>query len=435
MGVLKSDDRMRNALLGQDCLYSVVERSGNKQTARVIGSMVNYIYAPEESDAAIERMAATETRIVSLTITEGGYFIDEGTGEFTAEHPDIRHDLQYPDKPISSIGLIAEALDRRRRRGLPPFTLMSCDNLQGNGHVLKTVMLAFAELRDATIRRWIAENVAFPNSMVDRITPATTGADIASISERFQLEDAWPVLTEPFIQWVIEDEFSNGRPRWERVGAQIVSNVTPYEKMKMRLLNGSHLAMGYLGALAGYTYVHEVMDDPLLSAFVADFMEEVAPIVPEIRGVSIVEYKKVLVERFSNPTINDQVTRICSEGSAKMPKWVFPSITELLEMGGSIDLLCLVVASWIHYLRQGVDERGRPSEIVDAHAGELTAIAKEIGNDPCPMLAVKSVFGQGLPTSLAFVEKVETALQTLSAFGAIATVRHYLSQVGQSAPL
>jgi mannitol 2-dehydrogenase len=428
MGVLKSDDRMRDALKGQDCLYTIVERSAERQTARVIGSIVDYVYAPEERERAIEKMASAETRIVSLTITEGGYFIDEGTREFTQEHPDIQHDLRQPARPVSSLGYIAEALDRRRLRGLPPFTVMSCDNLQGNGHVIRKVLLAFAGLRDAALQQWIAANVKFPNSMVDRITPVTTPKDIAFLSARFGVEDAWPVVTEPFIQWVIEDEFCNGRPQWEKVGVQLVSDVAPYELMKMRLLNASHLAMAYLGALAGYTYVHEVMEGTLFRPFVEHFMEEVTPVVPKIPGTSVKDYKRVLIERFSNPTINDQMTRICSEGSAKIPKWVLPSIAELLEKGKSIELLTLVIASWIHYLRQGIDERGQLLTIIDARAAELTGIAKTAGTNPRSVLAIKSIFGQALPANALFASKVEVALRALSKLGVAPTIRQYLSQ-------
>ncbi len=426
IGVLPSDDRMRDALRGQDFLYTVVERSASGQAARVIGSLVDYIYAPENREAAIEKMAAADTRIVSLTITEGGYFIDEGTGEFLAHHPDIQHDLQHPKQPVSSVGLIAEALDRRRQRGLPPFTVMSCDNLQGNGHVIKKVLLAFTGLGNSALQHWIADNVAFPNSMVDRITPATTPTDIASVSDRFGLDDAWPVVTEPFRQWVIEDSFCNGRPQWEQVGAQLISDVAPYEIMKMRLLNGSHLAMAYLGALNGFTYVHEIMSDPLFRAFIENFMREVTPVVPKIAGISVEEYKNSLLERFSNPTINDQVTRICSEGSAKIPKWLLPSVVELLEQRGPIHLLSLVVASWIYYLGHGVDERGRALNIIDARAAELTAIAKRALTDPGSMLAVKSIFGEKLPANPTFVQAVENALEMLSRWGVPATMRIHL---------
>ncbi len=427
IGVLKADDRMRDALRGQDHLFTVVERSESVQSARVIGSLVDYIYVPGDRELAIERMAAPDTRIVSLTITEGGYFIDEGTSAFLAEHPAIQHDVQNPGEPASSLGLIAAALDRRRRRGLAPFTVMSCDNLQGNGHVIQRVLLAFAALSNPELEAWIAANVAFPNSMVDRITPATTPADIAWVADRFGVDDAWPVVTEPFRQWVIEDTFSNGRPQWERVGAQFTSDVASYEIMKMRLLNGSHLAMAYLGALHGFTYVQDIMADPLFTSFIEAFMEEVTPVVPAIPGTSVTEYKQTLLERFRNPTINDQVTRICSEGSAKLPKWLLPSIQELLDRGGRVELLSLVVASWIFYLGQGVDGNGRPLDIVDARASELMPIAKRGGADPRALLAVRSIFGETLPTHTGFVLEVERALHRLAETGVPATLRFYLS--------
>ncbi len=426
LGVLPSDDRMRDALLGQDCLYTVVERSAAGETARVIGSIAGYLYAPGDPEGAIEKLAAAETRIVSLTITEGGYFLDEGTGRFNPDHPEIRRDLEHPDAPRTSFGYIAAALDRRRLRGLPPFTLMSCDNLQSNGDITRGVLHTFAELRTPALAAWIAEHMSFPNSMVDRITPGTTEADREAVRAHYGFRDDWPVMTEPFLQWVIEDHFSQGRPRWEKVGAQLVPDVAPYETMKIRLLNGSHMAIAYLGALAGFTHVHEIMADPLFLRFVQAFMDEVTPVVPAIPGTSIPEYKATLVERFANPAIRDQVTRICSEGSAKIPKWLLPSIVELLAEGRPIHLLSLVVASWIHYLKVGVDERGRPLEILDARAEVLRQIAGTVKTDPKPMLALSLVFGQALPGNPLFVQGVEKALRLLSTSGVTATVRQYV---------
>lgn len=428
VGVLRSDSHMRDALKPQDCLYTVVERSAEAQQARVIGSLVDYVYAPSEREAAIEKIADPACRILSLTITEGGYFIDEATGEFNDRHPDIQHDLAHPDAPVSSLGLIAVALDRRRRRQIAPLTVMSCDNLQGNGDVVKRVIEAFSGMLHPDLRRWVVRDVAFPNSMVDRITPATTAADIVFLSRSFGVADRWPVVTEPFRQWVIEDHFSAGRPPWERVGAELVTDVAPYEIMKMRLLNGSHLAMAYLGAIAGFTYVHEIMQDPLYLSFIQKFMEEVTPVVPELPGTSIPEYKATLVARFANPTINDQVTRICSEGSAKMPKWVLPSIIELVRRRAPTRLLSLVVASWINYLGREQDERGRPMQIIDARSKELTAIARPIHSDPRPMLAVKSIFGDVLPAMDSFVGEVEKALQLLARAGTSTTIGFYLRE-------
>ena len=425
IGLLKGDLRMREALDGQDCLYTVLERSAENQTAQVIGSLVEYIYAPDDREAALERMAAAETRIVSLTITEGGYFIDEGTGRINLKHPDIQHDLEHPHEPITSVGYLVEALHRRMRRGLAPFTVMSCDNLQGNGHIAKQLLSAYSGLRDTTLQKMIDASICCPNSMVDRITPITTVQDKYFLQERFGIDDAWPVVTEPYLQWVIEDEFGCGRPRWEEVGAQMVTDVAPYELMKIRLLNGSHLAMGYLGALAGYTYVHELMQDQIIRHFTEAFMQEVTPAVPDIAGVSVTEYKRVLIERFANPAINDQVTRICSDGSAKLPKWVLPTLSELMKKGAPVDLLTLVIASWIQYLRIGTDEADRPLTILDPRAAELIAVARNGGADPAAMLSVGSVFGSSLPGNPMFVQKVAEALRMLSDRGAIATMRHY----------
>ena len=424
LGVLPSDLRMRDALLPQDHLYTLVERSASTETARVIGSLIDYIHAPGSLEAAIEKMSAPGTRIVSLTITEGGYFIDEGTGDFLADHPSIQHDLQNPAQPTSSIGLLAEALDRRRNRGLPPFTVMSCDNLQGNGHVISRVLRGYSSLSKPALEQWIAANVAFPNSMVDRITPATTPADIAFVAETFGIEDGWPVVAEPFRQWVVEDTFSSGRPQWERVGAELISDVLPYELMKIRLLNGSHLAIGYLGALAGFRYVHDVLADPLFAQFITAFMEEVTPVVPIIPGTSVEAYKRTLMERFSNPTINDQVTRICSEGSAKFPKWLVPSVSDLLARGAPTPLLALVVAGWIVYLAGDLDEKGQPLERIDARGPELTALAR---SSTSAILGVRSIFGEELPSHPAFPQAVASSIHALRRGGVHQTLRDALT--------
>ncbi len=424
LGVLPADARMRDALGAQDGLYTLVERSEGSYDARVIGSLTSFLLAPGAMETAVEKLAHPDTRIVSLTITEGGYFIDEATGAFLAGDPRITADLADPTAPQTSLGLLAEALDRRRTRELAPFTVMSCDNLQGNGHVTERVLTGYAELRSPALARWIRDHVAFPNSMVDRITPATTEADIDQLSTVHGYRDRWPVVTEPFKQWVIEDRFCAGRPRWERVGAEFTADVAPYEIMKMRLLNGSHLAMAYLGALRGFTYVHELMADPLLLRFTERFMEEVTPVVPRIPGVDVAAYKRTLAERFSNPTINDQVTRIASEGSAKIPKWLLPSIAELLAQGRSAKLACFVLASWIHYLARGTDEAGQPLEILDARRGELRPLAAAGSG---PFLAQRSLFGEALPANPAFTGAVEQALLAMEANGAAASMEAALA--------
>ena len=424
LGVLPADTRMRDALGAQDGLYTLVERSAGRYDARVIGSLTSFLLAPGATEAALEKLAAPDTRIVSLTITEGGYFIDEASGAFLAGDPRIAADLADPSAPQTSLGLLAEALDRRRTRGLAPFTVMSCDNLQGNGHVTERVLAGFAELRSPALARWIRDHVAFPNSMVDRITPATTEADIEQLSAIHGYRDRWPVVTEPFKQWVIEDTFCAGRPRWERVGAEFTADVAPYEIMKMRLLNGSHLAMAYLGALRGFTYVHELMADPLLLRFTERFMEEVTPVVPRIPGVDVAAYKRTLVERFANPTINDQVTRIASEGSAKIPKWLLPSIAELLAQGRPVKLACFVLASWIHYLARGVNETGKSLDILDARKAELRPMANA---GPKAFLAERSLFGDALPANPAFIGEVEVGMTALASKGAAAAMEAILA--------
>ncbi len=435
MGVLPQDGAMRDALRQQDYLYTLVERSASSQTARVIGSIMDFALAPENPEAAIERLADPEIALVSLTVTEGGYFVHEGTGEFAHDHPSIQHDVREPGSPLTTLGFLTAALRRRRDRGLQPFTVMSCDNLQGNGHVLRKVLLGLAELQDPALGRWIADHVACPNSMVDRITPATTQTDRDQLRQNFGIEDAWPVVTEPFLQWVIEDTFSNTRPPWEEVGAEMVTDVLPYELMKIRLLNASHMAMAYLGALAGHTFAHEVMQDPVFLAFVEAFMEEVTPVVPLIPGTSIPDYKRTLIQRFANPTINDRVARLCSEGSAKMPKWVLPSVAELAAKHDPTPLLFLVIAAWIKYLQSATDEHGKPIEVVDARAAELKRAAAPIGDDPRPFLAMHSLFGPAYFAEPAFANGVEAALRSLSTLGTRETMRRYTaaSREGASA--
>ena len=425
MGILPHDASMRAALREQDYLYTVFERGADAQSARIIGSIMDFVLAPEDPLLAIERLANEDTRLVSLTITEGGYFINEGTGEFSHDDQAIQHDIQWPNTPKTSLGYITAALKRRRDRNIRPFTVMSCDNLQGNGHTIRKVVLGLAELQDPTLRRWIADNVAFPNSMVDRITPATTPTDREQLEQQYGIADTWPVVTEPFRQWVIEDAFCNARPPWEEVGAEIVTNVLPYELMKIRLLNASHMAIAYLGALSGLTYAHEVMRDSVFNQFIRAFMEEVTPVVPLISGTSLPSYKSTLIERFANPTINDRVARLCSEGSAKMPKWVLPSVVELAERPSSTKLLSLVVAAWIKYLQSPTDERGNPIEVVDIRAQELKRATERIGDDPRPFLAIKSLFGSAFFVEPAFANDVAAAMKSLSRIGGKETIRLY----------
>ena len=309
-------------------------------------------------------------------MTEGGYNFHPVTGEFDADNPAVQADLQPGAIPTTTFGLITEALVRRRERGIAPFTIMSCDNIQGNGHVASTVFTAFARLRDAELGDWVAAEVQFPNSMVDRITPGTTDEDRAQISERFGVEDAWPVVCEPFTQWVLEDKFSLGRPPLEDVGVQVVDDVEPYELMKLRLLNASHQALCYFGYLAGYRLVHEVAQDPLFAGFLRSYMDaEATPTLSPVPGIDLDAYKGQLIERFSNSAVRDTVARLCAESSDRIPKWLLPVIRENLAAGREVPLSAAVVASWARYA-EGVDEDGQPITVVDRMADRLTADAQ-----------------------------------------------------------
>ncbi|OKH53329.1 mannitol dehydrogenase family protein [Scytonema sp. HK-05] len=426
VGLLEYDKRMRDALNSQDCLYTLVERSPEGDRARVIGAIAQYLFAPDNRQAVINALGDPKCRIVTLTITEGGYYYIEGSGEFDANHPTIQYDLQHPDEPIGVYGFLTAALDHRRKQGIAPFTVLSCDNLQGNGNIARKMLTAFAQMRDPELGRWVAEQVAFPNCMVDRITPATTEPDIKMVAEQFGIEDAFPVVAEPFLQWVVEDNFCAGRPDWEAVGVQMTSDVHPYEMMKIRLLNASHLLIGYLGSLAGYTYVHEVMADPLIRQAVDHLMAEVTPTLQPVPGIDLDNYKKTLIERFANPKIRDQLPRLCLNSSAKMPKFVLGSVRDALRQGEPIDYMSLTVAAWFRYLN-GQDDQGKPIPIDDPMADILTQRARSAGSDPKPLLSLSEIFGD-LPQSSRFVESVTNHLHRLYELGAKETLAQF-SQV------
>jgi mannitol 2-dehydrogenase len=422
VGVLPGDRRMKEAMDAQDCLYTLVLKYPDGTfEPRVIGSIVEYLFAPDDPEAVIEKMAGAATRIVSLTVTEGGYNFNAVTGEFDAENPDVVHDLQPGVAPKTTFGLITEALARRRERGQAPFTVMSCDNIQGNGDAAKKSFVAFAHLRDPELGAWVAENVEFPNCMVDRITPVTTDDDRAEIASRFGIEDRWPVVCEPFTQWVLEDHFGQGRPPLEDVGVQLVDDVEPYELMKLRLLNASHQAIAYLGYLAGYRLVHDVPQDPLFANFLLAYMNrEATPTLEPVPGVDLAEYKPNLITRFSNAHVRDTVARLCAESSDRIPKWLLPVIRHNLEHDGEVTRSALVVAAWARYA-EGVDEQGEPIEVVDRLADRLTATARRQQDDPLAFLRDRDVFGD-LVDDERFTSVYRRHLDSLHEHGARATL-------------
>jgi mannitol 2-dehydrogenase len=371
---------MAEALGAQGGLYTLVEKdSDGSLRPRVIGSIVRYLHAPADPEAVLEQLADPAVRIVSLTITEGGYAVDAVSGDFDPGLPDVQADLTGDGPPVTAFGFVTEALRRRRDRGVPAFTIMSCDNIEGNGHVAERVFVAFARLADPELAGWIEANVRFPNSMVDRITPGTTPDDIAMVAEQLGVDDRWPVVCEPFTQWVLEESFSAGRPPLEEAGVQIVPDVRPYELMKLRMLNASHQALCYFAYLAGYRLVHDASQDPAFARFLLAYMrEEAAPTLQPVPGVDLPAYQDELIARFSNANVRDTVARLCAESSDRIPKWLLPVIREQLRTGGPIGRATAVVAAWARYA-EGVDEQGEPIEVVDRLADDLRRRAREGG--------------------------------------------------------
>jgi mannitol 2-dehydrogenase len=423
IGLQPADAGMRDALAAQDGLYTLVLRHGDGTwEARVIGSVVEYLLAADDPEAAIEKLAAPATRIVSLTITEGGYNLDAVTGEFSRADPAVQADLQPGAVPRTVFGLVTEALARRRQRGIPAFTVLSCDNIPGNGHVSQHAFTTFARLRDPGLADWIAGHVRFPNCMVDRITPRTTDADRAELSRRFGIEDQWPVLCEPYAQWVLQDDFADGRPPLEDAGVQVVPDVEPYELMKLRLLNAGHQALCYPGYLVGARLVHEVTADPLFAGFLLDYMTaEAIPTLRPVPGVDLDHYARELIERFSNPELRDTVARLCASASDRIPKFLLPVIREQLAAGRTVTRSAAVVACWARYA-EGTDENGERYEIDDDLAPQLRAAALQQRSRPLAFLADnRAVFGD-LADDERFTRVYEAILSALHEHGVRSTL-------------
>ncbi len=422
VGTQPGDRRMRDVLRAQDGLYTLMlKHPDGRLEVRVIGSLTQYLYAPDDPDAVIERMASTDTHVVSLTITEGGYSIDPVTGRFAPTEPNVLLDLRGGGSPVTVFGMVTEALARRRARGLAPFTVLSCDNVPGNGEVAREAFSGFAALRDPELGAWVGSEVAFPSSMVDRITPTTTGADRRLLAEEFGIDDAWPVVCEPFTQWVLEDRFTAGRPALEDVGVQLVDDVHPYELMKLRLLNAGHQAIGYLGYLAGYRHTDEVCADPVFAGFLLDYMEhEATPTLPAVPGVDLAAYRRTLLERFANPAVRDTLARLCSQGSDRIATFLLPVVREQLAVGGDIRRAALVIAAWTRYA-EGTDEHGESIQVVDRLLETVLDAAAESRRSPAAFLRRTGIFGN-LAQDQAFVAAYTRQLQALRRDGARSAV-------------
>lgn len=426
VGLLPQDVRIHTAMTNQDYLYSLLIRDADHRTLRVVGSVIEHIYAPEAHERVLQRMSSPECLIVSMTVTEGGYFIDDGSGGFLDQHPDIRFDLTHPSQPRTFLGYLAEALERRRKGGAKPFTVLSCDNLQGNGSVARNALLAFADMRNPGLRQWIERNVSFPNSMVDRITPSTIDADREFISMYFGISDLSPVVSEPFRQWVIEDEFCNGRPQWELVSAQFTSDVKPFEMIKMRLLNGGHSAIAYLSVLLGYAEVSQALNDSLVRDLLGAFLDEVTFTLPHVPTMDLADYKASIIRRFSNPAIRDQVLRICSEGSAKIARFIVPVVREMFSTGRQPRIVSFVVALWLYSMR-GIDEEGRVTRVTDSSAGLWEEFVRTGCRDVNAAFAVTSVFGGLGAAQDSFTSQISYWLDSLQSCGVREAARRSLA--------
>jgi mannitol-1-phosphate/altronate dehydrogenase len=424
-GLRPADKTMHDSLAPQDGLYTLVERNGKDENVSIIGSLAGLIHAGEDTRPLMKAIDCPNIRIVSLTVTENGYCLNASTKRVDSAHPMIRHDLTQPQQPATAIGVLVEAYRRRKTMGQPAFTALSCDNIQHNGAVLSRAVLDFARLRDPALADWIEANAKFPSTMVDRITPLTTSADKLSLEDRYHIADNWPVVCETFTQWVIEDCFPTGRPSWQDVGAQFVVDVTPYEALKLRLLNASHLAVSALGRLAGLTYVDQTMREPLLRAYMIGLMDrETGPTLDALPDVDLPAYKRTLVERFANTAIKDTVERVNTDAPVNL---LTDPIAARLGTGQSIELLALALAAWLCRMR-GKDDLGQSIEVRHPMVSLLRERAVAGGPDPTPLLGIESLFGP-LGRDPRLITPVAAWLASLYQHGSLNTLRRAAAQL------
>ncbi len=412
----------------QDNLYTVAEMSADAWTARVVGVVKKALHVQMDGlETVLAAMCEPQIAIVSLTITEKGYFHSPATGQLMLDHPMVAADVQNPHQPKTATGVIVEALARRKAAGLPAFTVMSCDNMPENGHVMRDVVTSYAKAVDEKLAQWIEDNVTFPSTMVDRIVPAVTEDTLAKIEQLTGVGDPAGVACEPFRQWVIEDNFVAGRPEWEKAGAELVSDVLPYEEMKLRMLNGSHSFLAYLGYLAGYQHINDCMEDEHYRyAAYGLMLQEQAPTL-KVQGVDLQDYANRLIARYSNPALRHRTWQIAMDGSQKLPQRMLDSVRWHLAHDSKFDLLALGVAGWMRYVG-GVDEQGNPIEISDPLLPVIQKAVQSSAEGKArvqSLLAIKAIFGDDLPDNSLFTAKVTEAYLSLLAHGAKATVAKY----------
>lgn len=413
-GVMAGDSRMAEALDPQDCLYTLITRGATTTTVEVIGAIVEFIHAVPDPAAVIARIADPNTQIVSMTVTEGGYPVDDLSCGYLPDSPNTG--------PASAFGIIAAGLDRRRQDHGNPITIMSCDNVMGNGAVARAATLGEAARHGADLVGWIESSASFPNSMVDRITPATSPSDLGWLQDSLGLHDRWPVVTEPFRQWVVQDAFAGARPPLELLDVIVADDIEPYEFMKLRLLNAGHSAMAYLAAIMGIDSVDAAMAEPLIADFLGRFLfDEAKPVLPPV-DIDVDDYINTLLQRFENPQIGDQISRLCLDGSAKFPKFLLPTLRGQLRAGGPVKLGALALAGWCQYLL-GTDDAGSAIDVAaDPRRSEATEFARASQSDPAAFLGFDAVFDPEIAGAGPFRSAFVAALSSLRTNGARATL-------------
>ncbi len=425
--LLPSDERLYNALKEQSGEYSltVCGRDGKDETHR-IGSLVELLWAMEKPEAVIEKIAHKDIRIITLTITEGGYNIEKASGEFMLDNESVKHDLQHPAEPQTVFGYVAEGLRRRKAEGNGPVTILSCDNLQHNGNTAQRAFTSFIEAQDPELATWVKENVTFPNSMVDRITPATRPEDIIRLNEKNGTEDKAPVYCEDFIQWVVEDNFIAGHPAWEKVGVEFTDDVTAYENMKLSLLNASHTLLSYPSFLGGYRKVDEAMRDERICKLVRTFMDtDITPYVPAPGNTDLDVYKQTLIERFGNRSVSDQVARLCFDGISKFPVYIMPNLGKMIHDDAVLIRQAYLIAAYRHYLKYKTDDNGAAYEVNEPWMTEEDARLIK-SDEPLDFLSLSAFQAVNLKASDAFISLYLKMVEDIKRQGAMHTLESIL---------
>ena len=425
--LLPSDERLYKVLKNQDGVYTltICGRDGKDETVE-IGSLKDVIWAQKEPELVIEKIADPDTKIVSMTITEGGYNIDKD-GNFDLSNEAVKRDLANPSEPETVFGYVAEGLRKRKNDGAGKVTILTCDNLQHNGNTAKKAFMTFMKAQDPELAAWAEENVTFPNSMVDRITPATRPEDIDRLNIKNGTDDRAPVYCEDFIQWVVEDNFANGRPKWEKVGVEFTDDVAPYENMKLSLLNASHSLLSYPSFLSGYRKVDEAMKDERIKKFVKDFMDiDITPYVPAPGNTDLEEYKQTLIERFANSSVSDQVARLCFDGLAKFPVYLIPNVTKMVKDGKDLTRVAYLFAAYYDYLKYHTDDKGATFEVAEPWMD--STVEKALASDnPLDLLDIPAFAGADLRDSKAFTDLYLKFVKEIREKGAMVTLETIIS--------